>query len=142
MERLRDELESFKRQSVKPPTPDTVVEEAIAVPVVETANVSAIAGEPEEEAREVSLEAPAIEDLEVVEEIAPAEVKASTRHRIKPLTSLGLAERLGCVDSTISRNKDKGNPYLRKWSKGIDPDGIAWEFRKGKPRSPQYHPLV
>jgi hypothetical protein len=59
-----------------------------------------------------------------------------------PLTSLRLAARLGVDNSNISRNKDKGNEYFGKWSAGRDPDGIAWEYRPGKNRSPQYHPLT
>lgn len=61
-----------------------------------------------------------------------------------PLTSLGLAARLGVDNSGVSRNKDKGdgNEHFRKWSAKRDPDGIAWEYRPGKARSAQYYPLT
>ena len=76
-----------------------------------------------------------------VEAIAPAEAKAPTKP-LKPLTSVGLEKRLKIDNSTIGRNKKKGDEHFKTWSADLDPDGIAWEFREGKKRSAQYHPLV
>ena len=121
-----------------------VVEDAIALPATVSVNSSASesAGEPlvggpaaseppEEEA--VVVEGPAAGESEEV---------AIAGEPLEPLTSLGLEKRLKKNNSTISRNKDKGNDYFKQWSAELDPDGIAWEFRKGEPRSAQFHPLV
>lgn len=77
------------------------------------------------------------------EEIAVKLLEEETqRVDLHPLTSLGLAARLGVDNSSISRNKHKGNRHLREWSAKLDHGGIAWEFREGAPRSPQFHPLI
>lgn len=109
-------------------------------PVEELAEEKAIAGEPEEEA--VEEEPAASEPPEEEAAVVAASKPLAQKHLLKPLTSLGLGKRLNRNLSSISRAKDKGNPYLRRWSKGLDPDGIAWEFRKGEPRSAQFHPLA
>lgn len=72
----------------------------------------------------------------------PVEAAPGQGRNFEPLTATELAERLGVAQSNISRNKDKGNEHFRAWSTKLDPDGIAWEYRPGKPRSPQYHPLT
>ena len=119
MERLREKVESFKRQSVKPPTPDTVVEEAIAVPV----DVSAIVGEPEEEARVVTLEAPAIEDLEVVEEIPPVEEAIAPAAVIslpaepKYLKQQQLAKLFGISRQAVAKLEKSGTLAERGWER-------------------------
>lgn len=130
-----------------------VVEDAITVPM----NVSAVssadesAGESVVAASEPPEEEPATSEPEeaAVEEVAiagePEKVSSlpvAAGEPLKPLTSLGLGKRLKKNNSSISRNKDKGNDYFREWSAKLDPDGIAWEFRKGDSRSAQFHPLV
>ena len=94
------------------------VEKAIAVPVVT---------EPVEEAI-------AVVGSETAEQV--------TQKTPSPLTLGELGERLGRDKSGVFRAKNKGNPYFRKWSKKLDPDGIAWEYREGGVRSVHYYPLV
>ena len=141
----------------EPPTEEAVGEEVVGEEVVGEA---ASAGEPEEEVAVgsplVAISEPIVdydkeelgrmlrEGLTAIAVAAdePATVEATTTKPLKPLTSLGLEKRLKRDNATISRNKSKGAEHFRKWSKGVDPDGVAWEFRAGKSRSPQYHPLV
>ncbi len=104
-----------------------------------------VASEPlEKEAVEVEEPATGEPEEEAIagepEEVSSLPVAAG--EPLEPLTSLGLGKRLKKNNSSVSRNKDKGNAYFREWSAKLDPDGIAWEFRKGEPRSAQFHPLV
>ena len=104
-----------------------VVEDAFALPV----DVSAISS-----ADESASEPPEEEAVEV------SSLPVAAGEPLEPLTSFGLEKRLKRNNSTISRAKDKGNGYFREWSAKLDPDGIAWEFRKGEPRSAQFHPIL
>ncbi len=52
------------------------------------------------------------------------------------------AKRLRVHQSSVSRNKDDGNEHFRRWSSERDPDKIAWEYREGRKRDPNFHPLV
>ena len=134
-----------------------------ALPLIESAanllNVSAISSADEsaaslaelvdrladKSASESADEPPTEEEAAVPIIIEPEEeaaVVVTTQQHLEPLTSLGLGRRLGKDDSTIGRNQKRGNEHFRAWSADLDPDGIAWEFRKGEPRSAQFHPLV
>ncbi len=84
-----------------------------------------------------NISAPATTSNESVEEAAPA---LGQEQNLEPLTSTGLAERLGVNESNISRNKGKGNEHFRRWSRKRDPDGIAWEHRLAAKL--KYHPVI
>jgi len=84
-----------------------------------------------------NISAPATTSNESVEEAAPA---LGQGQNLEPLTSTGLAERLGVNESNISRNKGKGNEHFRRWSRKRDPNGIAWEYRLTAKL--KYHPVI
>lgn len=135
-------MESLKQQSTTAPTEAASELQVLAdgnepAVVHESKDVSLTLKDSDNLSAEVEVEEPAVEDVA----IAPAEAKAATQ-QLKALTSLGLEKRLGRDNSVISRAKKQGNEYFRQWSAKLDPDGIAWEFKKGKPRSAQFHPLV
>jgi hypothetical protein len=48
------------------------------------------------------------------------------------LSARGLANHLGVAHPTIGRKKKKGADMFAAWSKELDPDGLAWEFREDK----------
>lgn len=103
-------------------------------PLVAESNLQesiAIAAHPLED-----IPAPAAPSNEIVEGAAPGQ------RQLTPLTSTELAKRLHVHQSNISRNKDDGNEHFRRWSSERDPDNIAWEYREGRKRDPNFHPLV
>jgi Cu2+-exporting ATPase len=59
----------------------------------------------------------------------------------EPLTGIALAHRLNVSDTTISRRKSK--PDFPEWTRGKDPNAIAWMYSKQSklfmPRSPISH---
>ena len=118
-----------------------VASEPLAKEAVEVGKPAA--GEPEE-VNSLPVAASETPGEVAVEEVAIAAQETNSNISIirKPLTGTELEKRLDKDNSTISRAKEKGNEYFRKWSAKLDPDGIAWEFRKGEYRSAQYHPLV
>lgn len=83
-----------------------------------------------------NIPAPATPSNEPVEEAAPS------LGSLAPLTATELAKRLGVHQSSVSRNKDNGNEHFRGWTAELDPDDIAWEYREGRKRDPNFHPLV
>lgn len=135
-------MESFKRQSLTPPM---TTEAASELQVLAVNNEPVVVHESKDfslkkitsDNLSAEVEEPAAEEVA----IAPAEAHAATQ-QLKALTSVGLGKRLGRDNSTIGRNKKEGNSHFRQWSKELDPDGIAWEFREGNKRSAQFHPLV
>jgi hypothetical protein len=54
----------------------------------------------------------------------------------KGLTGVVLASRLNSYSSTISKNRSK--PKFSEWTRALDPDGIAWEYRAITRR---FHPV-
>ena len=54
----------------------------------------------------------------------------------KGLTGVVLASRLNSYSSTISKKRSK--PNFSEWTRALDPDGIAWEYRAITRR---FHPV-
>lgn len=59
---------------------------------------------------------------------------------IKPLIQRALVERLKVNETTLWRNRE--NPDFSEWTRKLDPDGIAWEYRPAKKGLPQYYPIT
>lgn len=137
---LEQQIEQLQQSRPAQPLDESAAigEDAIAANPLENMALGKI-GEAESADAGNTLEdipAPATPSNEPVEETAPSE-----EQHLEPMTSLGLAARLGVDNSSVSRNKDKGDKHFREWTAERDPDGISWQFRPGLKRSPQYHPL-
>ncbi len=54
-----------------------------------------------------------------------------------PLTQSGLAQRLGVSDKAVQKQRQYGKESFSRWSRELDPDGIAWSWHgkllKGRP---------
>ena len=127
---------------------ESLAVEAIAVPVDVSASEAEEAAVNDNEPQALTAGSPLVvesEPLAVEKAIAVVgskTVEQVTQKTPSPLTLGELGERLGRDKSGVFRAKNKGNPYFRKWSKKLDPDGIAWEYREGGVRSVHYYPLV
>jgi hypothetical protein len=65
------------------------------------------------------------EDLQAAKQ-AEQEKKKQTE---EGLTGVALAQRLGVSSSTVGANSKKGKEAFMAWTRGKDPEGLAWERR-------------
>ena len=142
---MREELESFKQQvtPIPPTTTETASELQVLVGdepavVYESKDFSLTTVISDNLPAEVEIEVPAV----VGAAIAVEQTNSSSVAIPKSMTGSGLAERLGVVQSTVSKKKDKGNERFKPWSKSLDPDKISWEYRGDKIDDFKFFPIV
>ncbi|MFB6276275.1 MAG: hypothetical protein ABEI32_09050 [Halothece sp.] len=56
------------------------------------------------------------------------------------LTGVALAQRLGVSSSTVGTNSKKGKEAFMAWTRGKDPEGLAWERRDEESETSQKKP--
>lgn len=89
---------------------------------------------------------PALEPVEVFDELSaipniPVSQEVGFSISEEGETATFLAERFKKSVSTVTRAADKlSKEKFKEWSRKLDPDGIAWEYRNGEGKK-KFHPV-